>query len=111
MGIGKYILKGKKVVKCDDLNEWAEFFEHGNRKVAVSTGNGIDVSTVFLGLDHSFEERNGPLIFETMVFGGVPDGQSEWHRTWDEAETGHVRMAEKVFGLKGVLIVWEEEPI
>ena len=111
MGHGRYILKGKEVVKCDDLNEWEEFLKNEDRRVAVSTGNGFDISTVFLGLGHSYREGDRPLIFETMAFGGVPDGKSDLYRTWDEAEAGHVRMAEKLFGLTGVLVIWKEEAI
>lgn len=31
---------------------------------------GCEVSTVFLGLDHSWTPGGPPLVFETMVFGG-----------------------------------------
>jgi hypothetical protein len=52
------------------------------------------VSTVWLGLDHSFGiGRRKPLIFETKVFGkGVPDGLDDpmWrYTTLDEAIQGH----------------------
>lgn len=58
------------------------------------TWNG-EVSTVFLGLDHSW---NGPppLLFETMVFGGTHNQDCERYATWDEAEKGHAAMVAKV---------------
>ena len=34
---------------------------------------GVEVSTVWLGLDHNFGFSGPPLIFETMIFGGGDD--------------------------------------
>lgn len=46
------------------------------------------VSTVFIGLDHSFGDGD-PVLFETMIFGGALD-ESQWrYCTYDEAERGH----------------------
>jgi len=67
-----YILNGKEVVHVENIIEWAQKFESQNRTIAKDTINGIDVSTVFLGLDHQFGEGK-PLLFETMVFGGKLD--------------------------------------
>ena len=46
------------------------------------------VSTVFLGMDHSFDGGT-PVLFETMIFGGEYDQFQERYCTWDEAEEGH----------------------
>lgn len=61
-------------------------------------GAGIWVSTVFLGLDHSFFDDEPPLLFETMVFGADPDPDrayadvyQERCSTWDEAVEMHKR--------------------
>ncbi|WP_166903861.1 hypothetical protein [Mycobacterium sp. DL440] len=35
----------------------------------------VVVSTVWLGLNHSFTDDGPPIIFETMVFGGVHDAK------------------------------------
>lgn len=48
------------------------------------------VSTVFLGLDHSFGKEGGPILFETMIFGGRNDGWQRRYKTWQQAEQGHV---------------------
>lgn len=58
------------------------------------TWNG-EVSTVFLGLDHSWSGPP-PLLFETMVFGGTLDQEQVRYSTWDEAEAGHAAMVAKV---------------
>lgn len=79
-------------VPVADAIEWSVFFENiDNRRVAYDTVNGINVSTVFLGVDHSFTDDGPPILFETMCFGG-PDWLDEFQRryaTWDEAEQGH----------------------
>ena len=54
-----------------ELMEWARVHEADNR-VSVDTIEGQRVSTVWLGLDHRFDE-GPPLIFETMIFGGPHD--------------------------------------
>lgn len=84
----RYILEGKKTVPCEDLMEWAKWFEQADRTVAKDDVNGVSVSTVFLGLNHAFGESQ-PMLFETMVFGGEHDQDCERYSTWDEAETGH----------------------
>lgn len=88
-----YIMEDKKTVPCD-LMTWAKMFE-GNRHVADETIGGARVSTVFLGLDHSFCGGR-PLLFETMVFGGALDQEQERCSTWDEAEKMHAAMVERV---------------
>lgn len=51
----------------------------------------IKVSTVFLFVDHSTDSTGfgKPVLFETMVFGGLHDGHIERYCTWQEAENGH----------------------
>lgn len=100
----KYILKGHEPVKEPDLMKWAQWFETASRTVRKDTAivdvagrpvGTIDVSTVFLGLDHSFG-RGPPMLFETMVFGGPLDHECERCSTWEEAEQQHERMCERV---------------
>lgn len=88
-GAGRYyVLKGHEVVAVD-AQVWAQRFEIAERRVAHYQGAGIEVSTVFLGLDHRHGGGGPPLVFETMVFGGPMD-ESQWRwATWDEAERGH----------------------
>lgn len=80
---------------------WAVWFENANRTVAktVIVPNKVEVSTVFLGLDHNFREAAAlgceqpiPILFESLVFGGDSDGHMDRYHTWDEAEAGHLAM-------------------
>lgn len=86
----KWILDGKTPVPCNDLMEWAKSMESANRIVAKDTVGDVRVSTVFLGLDHSFGGPS-PLLFETMIFGGPHDGYQERYTFWDDAEAGHAK--------------------
>lgn len=96
-----YILEGK-TPKEVDLMTWAEWFEQpDSRRVALTEEDGWSVSTVFLGIDHSFSE--GPeLLFETMVFGSETelDGEPFRYANHKEAEIGHQEIVEKVRKLK-----------
>lgn len=87
----KYILKGHEPVPCDDTIQWGLWMESADRHVAQATIGDVQVSTVFLGLDHSFERDAEPLVFETMIFGGEHDGYMDRYSTWLEAEEGHQR--------------------
>ena len=94
-----YILEGKKVVSCD-LMTWARWFESAERHVVKSGDkSSVWVSTVFIGLDHSFGD-GPPLLFETMIFGGPHDQYKERCSTWEQAEEMHKTAYELAFGDK-----------
>lgn len=70
MPAGMYILNLRgEPVPCDSLMEWAEWFEHADRRVAFDKVGTSEISTVFLGLDHNFGD-GPPLLWETMIFRG-----------------------------------------
>lgn len=87
---GKYILVGKEPKAVDDVLEWAGWFETAERTVAKTHLPNVEVSTIFLGLDHSFGGLP-PILFETMIFGGEHDQYQDRYATWEEAEAGHLR--------------------
>lgn len=66
-----------------------------DRHVGNDTIGDVEVSTVFLGIDHSFGS-GPPLLFETMVFGGELDQEQERYSTEAEAAAGHRAMVERV---------------
>lgn len=101
--IGKYVLDAEgNPVEERSLIRWAEWMENSDRCVALDVIFPVDlrnrplleVSTVFLGLDHCWMPGGTPLLWETMIFGaeeaGVP---SKWHQfryhTRQEAERYH----------------------
>jgi hypothetical protein len=92
----QYILVGHQPVICRDLLTWARWFETADRHVRLTEQGDVMVSTVFLGLDHSFSGDEA-ILFETMVFAADHGGQMERYSTWDEAEAGHARWVAKIF--------------
>lgn len=92
----KYILKGRRIVKCDDVIEWGKWFDEAdNVKIARTTlskdGERFDVSTVFLGLERGSCEGK-PILFESMAFGGPDDGMQRRCCTYKEAEEQHLEL-------------------
>lgn len=86
----QYILNGKEPIPCDDLIEWAKWFQTNERIVAQNKfPDDILVSTVFLGLDHNHAGAGKPILFETMIFGGQHDQYQARYETWGQAEEGH----------------------
>jgi len=83
-----------------DLNKWVNLFENMDYKIIKqeTLENGVFVSTVWLGLDHSFREGGKPIIFETMAF---PSDNLDTHNdmkryyTLEEALEGHKAMVKK----------------
>ena len=74
----------------DDILVWGAAFNSPDRRVAETQVTAYcRVSTVFLGLDHSFSPDGPPILFETMIFGGPLDGYQRRCATWGEAETEH----------------------
>lgn len=91
-----YILEGRKAVPVEMMT-WATWLEanYDSRNVAKTNISDGKVSTVFLGLDHSYGV-GPPLLFETMVFGGSHDGNTERCTTWEQAEAQHAAMVAEV---------------
>lgn len=92
-----WVLKGHEPVYVDmDTEAWANCFTDSCQHVADDQLGDVRVSTVFLALDHNFSGEGPPLLFETMVFGGVEDGRQWRYSTWREAEEGHAVVIQSV---------------
>lgn len=94
----RYILNADgKPVPEPDLVAWARWYEAADRHVAKDQIGEVRVSTVFLGIDHSFGRPGGPVLWETMVFGGRLDQEQErCSGSREQAEAMHARMMERV---------------
>lgn len=107
-----YILdKQHRVVEVDDPLVWGRWHDDiNNRRVALDHGHDKDgdweLSSVCLGLDHSFDEHGPPIIFETMLFrkdkSASDDGDCWRFATWQETMSFHKR---KVAELRGIRLV------
>lgn len=95
--------------KVIDLVTWSELHSNMDYRVVEQTVIGeYLVSTVWLGIDHSYGD--GPIkIFETMIFKNddMDDLYCERYTTDLEAVTGHARAMEYAKGLNDGN---EEEP-
>jgi hypothetical protein len=92
--------------RSSQWSDWMELALKNERRVIERTiiGKAL-VSTVFLGINHSFGESK-PLWFETMVFkanAGQRFKEFDCERfpqtrytTWDEAKAGHAAMVDRV---------------
>ena len=90
-----YILDNEHHIVPVKTGMWEKWFEasdrSGSRNVGCTkVGDDIMVSTIFLGFDHSFGLVPGPpVVFETVILGGLFDGWCRRYSSWDDAETGH----------------------
>lgn len=92
--MGMYKLVDHQPVPVEDTIEWAEWLGENHRERRVKHtkkfGGHVRISTVFLGLDHGFpRNRDAPLVFETMIFGGALSRCMWRYRSWDAAVAGH----------------------
>jgi hypothetical protein len=90
--------------------EWAQWFETADRVVLQTVVHravaseaplrrgrpGVGVATVFMGLDHNFYDEGPPILWETMIFGGLLDGGGWRHRSKLEALRGHAAAVARV---------------
>lgn len=106
-----FVLKDRKVVPATDIVDWGRCMKDiqnrrvGLSSIAVPTRKTLNkkkkkiqflcVSTVFLGLDHSFEP-GFPEYFETMVFQNGSDVYMERCETWEQAEIMHKDICDKL---------------
>jgi hypothetical protein len=106
---GMFILdkKGDTPIKAKTFTEWAIWMEGvkarrknpfsiDKRRVADQKVGESRISTVFLGLDHSFGSAT-PVLWETMVFGGPLDqDQMRCGGTRKDAKAMHKKMVQRV---------------
>jgi hypothetical protein len=103
---GKYILDADgNPQPCDDLLAWARWFEAASRDRTRIVAQDLDesdpkktikVSTVFLGLDHNFMGDGTPVLWETLVMGGLLDGEMDRYTSRAAALEGHQAMCRRV---------------
>ena len=96
-----YLLDENKMPYKVDFREGLKVYDDINMKVTKQDNfDGARVSTVFLGLDYGYGDRDSPdyqpILWETMVFGGEYDEYQERYTSHEEALKGHERMVELV---------------
>lgn len=84
------------------MEEWDRLCQTDQKFVSrTDLPGGVFVSTVLLGVDHSFGFGTRPVIFETMVFESIENMEGldcQRYCTKTEAELGHEAMVTKWTG-------------
>ncbi len=88
--------KGEKIT----IKEWEILSQDKDYKLIKQEElkDGKFLSTVWLGLEHGFDQEGNPLIFETMLFpkkGDWGELDMERYSILEEAEKGHEEMKKK----------------
>ena len=84
-----YLLRGREIVPCVNLSKWGQAMARFDVQIADDHIDEVRVSTVFLGMDHNSECDGPPLLFETMIIGGLLDEFRMRCTTYEEAEVMH----------------------
>jgi len=83
--------KDNKPIKSTII-KYGEWMENnpGVKSVKQEHIGDIFVSTVFLGLDHSWPKDDiTPVLWETMIFGGEHDQYQDRYTSYEDALEGH----------------------
>jgi hypothetical protein len=90
-----------EVTPCG-LWRWCFLFEFQFKRRIIGrtqVAEDVEVSTVFLGLDHGHAWLDhgevAPVVFESMAFGGPLNHVSQRYRTRAEALAGHASLVER----------------
>ncbi len=116
----QYILIGKTPVAISDecICQWVLWYGHHHNSIRRETipsrkpfnkGNAkmlrkinhyrqqeMTISTIFLGLNYAWGNAPFPILFETMIFGGMRDGLQVRYSTIDEAINSHNNIVKKI---------------
>ena len=80
-----YRLENRKPLQVHDYNEWKQWLETANREVKrTELPNGIIIATAFIGQAECLDETKPPLLFETMIRGGINDGIVQQYTSWNK---------------------------
>lgn len=89
----KYVLNARgEPVPEPDLLTWASWFENSidlRRVAKTCVSPRVEVSTVFLAIDHNFSLDGPPVLWETMIFGGKHNYEMWRYISREDAIKGH----------------------
>jgi hypothetical protein len=97
-----YVLDGHEPRRARSVLDWMKWFAGTDRTVAHTRIDGIELSTVFIGIDHEFSPHgvryhgHRPMLFETAVLSAARFVRALRYPTWDEALTGHCLLVESL---------------
>lgn len=74
-----------------NYNDW--LYDPENKRVSRTQVDEYDISTVFLGFDHSFN-GDTPILWETMIFDDKGDVYMRRYMSHEDALNGHNKIVE-----------------
>lgn len=94
-----YVLDGHEPRRARSVLDWMKWFSCTDRTLARSVIDGIELSTVFIGIDHEFSPHGTryhgrPMLFETAIFMTSRVVRAVRYPSWDEALAGHCMIVE-----------------
>lgn len=99
-GLKHYILRFRRIVVVSLLT-WARWYVRGQQVLGRNSDGRVRISTVFLGLDHSFGYvRAKPVLFESMIFGGKHDQYQNRYYSLAEALRHHRQLVRRELGVR-----------
>jgi hypothetical protein len=101
----RFILVGKVPKPVDDLAEWVQWLWKADSNVAHDMVGDTEVRTEFLGVDLRLGWGE-PLLFETVIVGGLYDQYQRRCSTWEQAEAQHAEAVKLATSLKARILGW-----
>ena len=83
-----------------DVLKWARSFVSDRTLKQDELSNGTVISTVFLGINHSWDDRGPPILWETMIFGGSHDEDQYRYSSREAALAGHDKAVALASGIQ-----------
>ena len=85
----------RPILQADPMDAciWRDSHPERFRVARTELPDGVLVSTVFLCLDHSYDGGE-PVLWETMIFGGIHDQDQNRYTSYEAALEGHAQMVE-----------------
>ena len=103
MTLKHWILDDKGRPVAVNLLTWAKWFGTAERIIAQETIGQNWISTIFLGIDHNWDFRGPPILWETMTFGAKLNNDClRCAGTKEQAEAMHEEMVIAVCAASGV---------
>jgi len=96
LGLPLFILDGHQPVPCESEQDWQTWMKSPARRVADTRIDDVEVSTVFLGVEHNPNEAGQATLFETVVRVRDESRYLDRYPTWDEAMAGHERIVGRI---------------
>lgn len=93
-----YKLVGERIVPVNSLEDAGKYLaDIKSRRIASDQIGDAYISTVFLVLDHGFDQKRPPVLFETMIFEcNLYDGWCHRSCTYEEAQATHKEAVDMV---------------